>query len=434
MLVRCALHPTSYAEGTTLKGHGLWLCSVELKFAHPFTGVDMMIRHALPPKFNAHCEREQRRWEEKEHRLLVAHPKRKADLRNMLADMLTHAGGNERLDAAVDADAATATAVDGAGAAEEIANCSGGSGSGSGGGRVDGCGKGWKTSCSKMVNLLDWSSAETAAADPDEDPFSHSSVRPGHFVVSTYILSPNCSSVLVVPTRVNPCGAELITVPGDEGGAAVQETSSNAKGDSSIVETSASTSSIAAASAPPTGASNCSQQSSPPPPALFIPTVHVNPPDSKVFSAAIRAARELVEVEVDIADATQSMYGATDGSDGSNTAPFHLDVEQAPGGARCLHFGLHYAVMARSTTLQARPPPREPAAVRRKKKSKRRKVENTEDSSSAADAAIDGAIDRKAEITTKWQPLAKVTLEAGFSYAVVKAVRALESAISSHSP
>ena len=50
-------------DGNTLKGKGLFLASIGLRFPHPVTQQEMNICIDAPPKFNALLEREQARWD-----------------------------------------------------------------------------------------------------------------------------------------------------------------------------------------------------------------------------------------------------------------------------------------------------------------------------------------------------------------------------------
>jgi len=49
--------------GNTLKGKGLFLAAVELRFPHPSTQQEMTVSIDAPPKFYALLQREQTRWE-----------------------------------------------------------------------------------------------------------------------------------------------------------------------------------------------------------------------------------------------------------------------------------------------------------------------------------------------------------------------------------
>ena len=49
--------------GTALKGKGLFLASVELRFLHPATLHEMTVTIDAPPKFDSLLKREQTRWE-----------------------------------------------------------------------------------------------------------------------------------------------------------------------------------------------------------------------------------------------------------------------------------------------------------------------------------------------------------------------------------
>ncbi|MEM7103617.1 MAG: RluA family pseudouridine synthase [Bacteroidota bacterium] len=49
-------------EGEVLKGKGLFLCAVELKFTHPVTGEPINCKVDEPNKFQLQMEREERRW------------------------------------------------------------------------------------------------------------------------------------------------------------------------------------------------------------------------------------------------------------------------------------------------------------------------------------------------------------------------------------
>jgi RluA family pseudouridine synthase len=50
-------------DGNTLKGKGLFLAAIELRFPHPVTQQEMSITIDSPPKFSALMEREQIRWD-----------------------------------------------------------------------------------------------------------------------------------------------------------------------------------------------------------------------------------------------------------------------------------------------------------------------------------------------------------------------------------
>jgi tRNA pseudouridine65 synthase/23S rRNA pseudouridine1911/1915/1917 synthase len=50
-------------DGNTLKGKGLFLAAIELRFPHPVTQQEMNITIDAPPKFSALLEREQLRWD-----------------------------------------------------------------------------------------------------------------------------------------------------------------------------------------------------------------------------------------------------------------------------------------------------------------------------------------------------------------------------------
>ncbi|MDF7823276.1 RluA family pseudouridine synthase [Pontiellaceae bacterium B12227] len=50
-------------DGNTLKGKGLFLASIGLRFPHPGTQQELNLSIAAPPKFNALMEREQGRWD-----------------------------------------------------------------------------------------------------------------------------------------------------------------------------------------------------------------------------------------------------------------------------------------------------------------------------------------------------------------------------------
>lgn len=50
-------------DGNTLKGKGLFLASIGLRFPHPVTQQEMEFSIGPPPKFNALMEREQARWD-----------------------------------------------------------------------------------------------------------------------------------------------------------------------------------------------------------------------------------------------------------------------------------------------------------------------------------------------------------------------------------
>ena len=50
-------------EDSLLKGKGLFLCALELQFAHPITNENLTVKIELPHKFNSLLERENRRWE-----------------------------------------------------------------------------------------------------------------------------------------------------------------------------------------------------------------------------------------------------------------------------------------------------------------------------------------------------------------------------------
>ncbi|MCO6501385.1 MAG: RluA family pseudouridine synthase [Vicingus serpentipes] len=50
-------------EGNVLKGKGLFLCALGLKFTHPVTNEKLDIKIPLPHKFVSLMEREKRRWE-----------------------------------------------------------------------------------------------------------------------------------------------------------------------------------------------------------------------------------------------------------------------------------------------------------------------------------------------------------------------------------
>ena len=49
-------------QGNVLKGKGLFLCAIGLKFDHPITGEQMALRIDPPNKFHNYLEREQQRW------------------------------------------------------------------------------------------------------------------------------------------------------------------------------------------------------------------------------------------------------------------------------------------------------------------------------------------------------------------------------------
>jgi len=52
-----------YHNGKIYRGNGLFLCATEQRFIHPFTKEPITVSIAPPPKFEAHCRRETRRWE-----------------------------------------------------------------------------------------------------------------------------------------------------------------------------------------------------------------------------------------------------------------------------------------------------------------------------------------------------------------------------------
>jgi RluA family pseudouridine synthase len=51
------------SQGNVLKGKGLFLAAVELRFPHPVTQQEMTLSVDLPPKFGALLQREQTRWD-----------------------------------------------------------------------------------------------------------------------------------------------------------------------------------------------------------------------------------------------------------------------------------------------------------------------------------------------------------------------------------
>ena len=51
------------SDGLILKKSGLFLCSLELDFIHPITGVRLHVLREVPRKFERHCEYEQHRWD-----------------------------------------------------------------------------------------------------------------------------------------------------------------------------------------------------------------------------------------------------------------------------------------------------------------------------------------------------------------------------------
>lgn len=50
-------------DGEVLMGKGLFLTAVELKFIHPITNKELIVKKPAPHKFESLLEREQRRWE-----------------------------------------------------------------------------------------------------------------------------------------------------------------------------------------------------------------------------------------------------------------------------------------------------------------------------------------------------------------------------------
>ena len=50
-------------DGNTLRGKGLFLAAIELRFPHPATGKEMNLCINAPPKFNALLDRERARWD-----------------------------------------------------------------------------------------------------------------------------------------------------------------------------------------------------------------------------------------------------------------------------------------------------------------------------------------------------------------------------------
>lgn len=340
------------------------------------------------------------------------------------------------------------------------------SGDGGGGGGVggreethDGGDAEWRLNCNRMLQLLD--------VELDCDVFSHA--RAGHFVVSTYILSPDLTSILLVPTNLNPCGAALpppraINEQHQEH-QEHQEHDPQHQHDQLHEQDHGKYGSKSTKRALPTAITPSLTRApvAPLPTTMHVPTVHVNPPDISTLAAAYRAAIELAEVEVDINQTSAAGAGVNMNPDWISLEPFHLSVEQEQAaGEGCLHYRLHYGLVARSVELKLLPPPRESAAVRKKQKNKKRKKNTTTTNQSSngvdADAAADstsgavlravvggatggggGGDDDSADqsgngatermIATCWHPLCGLTVEAGFKLSIVRSARALESAI-----
>eukprot|EP00041_Stephanoeca_diplocostata_P021346 m.495888 g.495888 ORF g.495888 m.495888 type:complete len:547 (+) comp21803_c0_seq4:367-2007(+) len=259
-------------EGTTLKKHGLWLCSVELRFMHPFTHKEIALQHPMPAKFSSHRDREQRRWDEREHRLKVTHPQRKADLEKVLTELL--------VTVATDKGNAALPSV----------------------GVTQAPGPGWitdvdRSSCRSMLALL---------AMPDTDVFSHSTVAPGHFVASAYVLSPDRTSLLTVARGVSLCGALLQTT---RSGVAV------AQGDDEVKDADA---------------------------AVNVPTVHIDPLDASPAAAAQRGVTEVLGTDLALTPLRP---------EDSEVLLLGLDSEEMTA-AGCTHFHLRFAFVAQSSQLQ----------------------------------------------------------------------------------